>query len=118
PDEESLESCRRFWWIIRRTWFGDRRRAGRIRHRHRNLRFDPRSFATLWRDRTASHFWPRQSIRRYGALLDAGSAWPDVPLCRRLRDRDECHCEAGWAGYERLRHSIQLERAARYKEAA
>src|SRR2546430_13326807 len=38
--------------------------------------------------RTASDLWPHQPLRGDGAVVDAGSPRPDLPLRRGLRD---CH---------------------------
>ena len=72
----------------------------------------------LRRHRPASDVRPHQPAWRDGAFLDAGSAGPDVPLRRGLRDGDERDRQAGWQGLERLRNSVQLECAPGYSQAA
>ncbi len=81
-------------------------------------RIDPQSVGALRPRRPASDVRPHQPLRRDGVVVDAGSARPDLPLRRRLRAGDAGDREARRPRHERVRHSVQLECAARHQEAA
>ena len=53
----------------------------------RDERIDSQSGGALRPRRPASDVRPRQPLRRDGAVVDAGSSRPDLPLRRRHRDR-------------------------------
>ena len=74
--------------IIRRSVVGDRGRLRRVRHRHRDERIDSQPVGALRPGGAAADVRPRQPLRRDGAVVDAGSPRPDLPLRGRHRDRD------------------------------
>ena len=53
----------------------------------------------------------------HGAVVDARSPRPDLPLRRRHRHRDAGHRQARRPRHERDRRAVQLERAVRHQEA-
>ena len=90
----------------------------RLRHRHETSGSILSPSARCGVYRAAPHFRPRQPLRRDGALVDAGPPRPAVPLRRRLRRGHERHRQARRPRHQRLRDSVQLERASRYSQAA
>ena len=89
-----------------------------VRHRHRDERIDSEPRRALRPRRAAADVRPHQPLRRDGAVVDAGSPRPDLPLRRGLRHRHAGDREAGRPRHERVGHPVQLERAARRQEAA
>ena len=88
-DQEPVGSDAGLGRIVSRPGVGDRRRPRRLLDRHRDERIDSRPLGALRRHRPPADARPHQPRRRDGAVVDAGSARPDVPLCRRLRAGDE-----------------------------
>ena len=111
-DQEPVGSDAGLERIVRRAVVGDRGRLRRVRHRHRDERIDSQPVGALRPRRTASDVRPRQPLRRDGAVVDAGSSRPDLPLCGGHRDRDAGDREARRPRHERDGHAVQLERAA------
>ena len=104
--------------IVGGSVVGDRRRMRRLRHRHRDQRIDSEPVGALRARRPAADVRPHQPLRRDGAVVDAGSPRPDLPLRGGLRDRHAGDRQAGRPRHERVGHPVQLERAARRQEAA
>ena len=88
-----------------------------VRDRQRDQRFHSEPVGAVRHHRVAPDVWPGEPLWRDGALLDAGSFGPSVPLFRRLRGGDERDRETGWARSECLRIAVQLELAFRFQEA-
>ncbi len=89
-----------------------------VRDRHRDERIDSEPLGAMRARRPPADVRPHQPVRRDGAVVDAGSARPDLPLRGGLRDRHAGDRQARRPRHERVRHPVQLERAARREEAA